>query len=1636
MNYYFITEKLKDEITTVISNVFPNLNINHKYLLLDLLLDLLDTIAIKFNFDLSKRTIYENQFRQNNYQDLRGFLLMLLPYINDDGDKKKQLKNLNELFIKKKIGSTNSDKISPQYEYTNVQYSRCKRDGNKSIEIPFSIKYLMHNFYLLRDTINHVANKLYVNWLDITPLPRIQLVETDSIELITNTQTIIDNKELKEWDFNDRKQKPTFTLTIADIYDVISNDLYENIKNIKWTIFDVRYGEDVIPLLNILDKLIDLSNILNGVKYHKLEQQLKYKFNQEWQNLINSIESNTTRMKINREIIEKVLKVLIIFFDNNYKNIDEAEKTGYIRLKTPVDTEDDEEDDIDEDKKINTISKDVILRSAKSVNPEHIYNFIENDLTILKKSYYGKLLLISEQGKYTLTNTFKLYNSLDIQYKNLYNFAKSLVHNFRIKTKFRYQKRYSIFWKMLSYDDREVILNRLNLDLESKDDIVYWFNIGRYLKTYFGLEGDDAVNRNAEIFKIIMNNLAFIIYDVLATKGVLSKFEPNNKLTDNAKLPTIEKVKKEYMRNQLKNSLKNSRLDDCYYFLTGQKYTDVIIKSTNNTYNYPTYIAEKMADGWTTTYAMNWVSQIAFYHHYMNNRIIFITGSTGVGKSTQTPKLFLYALKMIDYKDNGKIICSQPRIRPTEQNAQTIATEMGVSLTEYSSNRKTEVESSNYYIQFKHNENSHISEKSGLILRVVTDGTLLQEISKNPLLKRKTRDNRYTKNNIYDTVIVDETHEHNPNMDFILTLLKYTTYYNNNIRLVLISATMDDDEPIYRRFYREINDNRLYPINYALAKYNLDRINVDRRIHISPPGASTRSKIIDIYTPDQNPDELVLKIARETKIGDILLFQPGQSEINQSVEYLNKNLPSDIIALPYFSQMPQAQKELVENIHKNDNIYNLTTPKSVSFVTDTGETQVAKGTYKRVVIVATNIAEASITITTLRYVVDTGLQKSNEYNYQIRDAVLVTSTISETSRIQRRGRVGRIPGVPGTVYYMYKENAMKNNRIQYKISTSDISENLFTLLRISSEENELIPTIINPNKSSLLYDTVTIAKYGVDKMLLEQYFTRDQFISYYGDHTQYDYQNDRPPHSYYETGYSYETLIDNTGTFYIIHPDELCLFRNMIGNIVDIIKSDLCNVILNNCKIFSKKMDSFMNILYDRLMIFSTESGIYKTTYGTNILKLKQELELEDIKDLSNVISYIYSRQYGVSEDLVKLIPMFTVLSGAVRTLIRGETINDKYIVKIQEIQKMYNEINSDSCVLIKIIDTILEYIRKLGVYSLNEKSDQFLLQEKINYLSGNYSSVNQRLIKIFDKLKSKGDLENTTNLSMAEMNQLQKYHVIIKYNPTILDNNENKFEQWCYDHYLNHKTVRRYIEHYFKFLNKVLSCDKELLQWFDNHLEKTVKIQDAPYSRCFNITASLLHGYNFNIAKRIGTTGFYTLISYPDPKYTYNIKEITTNIYDTLVTTFGDYILFINKSDFGLSLIHNVTPKMIQQVASYIYTKERFNEDQYNDTKNRELIKYLISLFDSNKDKAKKYIASNIEQQYTKTIVDMKLDMINNYDSKILHYYSKLDDNKLFKKSMNDNKRKYKNIQYGGQVITYTNINIPYIRYLHDILT
>ena len=163
---------------------------------------------------------------------------------------------------------------------------------------------------------------------------------------------------------------------------------------------------------------------------------------------------------------------------------------------------------------------------------------------------------------------------------------------------------------------------------------------------------------------------------------------------------------------------------------------------------------------------------------------------------------------------------------------------------------------------------------------------------------------------------------------------------------------------------------------------------------------------------------------------------------------------------------------------------------------------------------------------------------------------------------------------------------MKKNKIQFDISVSNINENIYDLLRKSYQEKNLFSLNPNDSNSELLFDNLEKNfQYDLHKMIRLQYFDKEKFIDYYGnpDHNHYDYNYSKSQHDFYETGYSSKTLSDLNGNFYIIHPDELCICRNIIGDITGV--DNKCHVKYNNGRIISYKINSFWDKLLERQFV-------------------------------------------------------------------------------------------------------------------------------------------------------------------------------------------------------------------------------------------------------------------------------------------------------------------------------------------------------------------------------------------------------------------------------------------------------------------
>ncbi|XP_030621823.1 pre-mRNA-splicing factor ATP-dependent RNA helicase PRP16 [Chanos chanos] len=333
-----------------------------------------------------------------------------------------------------------------------------------------------------------------------------------------------------------------------------------------------------------------------------------------------------------------------------------------------------------------------------------------------------------------------------------------------------------------------------------------------------------------------------------------------------------------------------------------------------------------------------------------DNNIVIVVGETGSGKTTQLTQY----LHEDGYTSYGMVGCTQPRRVAAMSVAKRVSEEMGSNLGE-------EV---GYAIRFE----DCTSEKT--MIKYMTDGILLRES-----LRESDLDH-------YSAVIMDEAHERSLNTDVLFGLLREVVSRRSDLKLIVTSATMDSDK--FAAFFGNV------PI-----------------FHI--PGRTFPVDILFSKTPQEDYVEAAVKQALQIHlsgmVGDILIFMPGQEDIevtsDQIVERLEdlENAPA-LAVLPIYSQLPS---DLQAKIFQK-------APDGV-----------------RKCIVATNIAETSLTVDGIMFVIDSGYCKLKVFNPRIGMDALQVYPISQANANQRSGRAGRTG--PGQCYRLYTQSAFKNEML-------------------------------------------------------------------------------------------------------------------------------------------------------------------------------------------------------------------------------------------------------------------------------------------------------------------------------------------------------------------------------------------------------------------------------------------------------------------------------------------------------------------------------------------------------------------------------------------------------------------------------
>ncbi|QNN52428.1 ATP-dependent RNA helicase HrpA [Nocardioides mesophilus] len=345
-----------------------------------------------------------------------------------------------------------------------------------------------------------------------------------------------------------------------------------------------------------------------------------------------------------------------------------------------------------------------------------------------------------------------------------------------------------------------------------------------------------------------------------------------------------------------------------------------------------------------------------------DHQVVIVAGETGSGKTTQLPKICLELGRGVE----GMIGHTQPRRIAARSVAERIAEELGTALGDPEN-------IVGYQVRFT-------DRSSGsTLVKLMTDGILLAELQRDRLLSA------------YDTLIIDEAHERSLNIDFILGYLKQLLPQRPDLKVVITSATIDPE-----RFAEHFSaaDGTPAPI-----------IEVSGRTY--PVEVRYRPLVEESYAdPDIGAEgELVIKDQTEAIVdavqelvregpGDILVFLPGEREIRDTADVLAKLRPSRLSdafeVVPLFARLSAAEQHKVFERH-------------------TG----------RRVVLATNVAETSLTVPGIRYVVDAGYARISRYSARTKVQRLPIEPISQASANQRAGRCGRVEA--GICIRLYSE---------------------------------------------------------------------------------------------------------------------------------------------------------------------------------------------------------------------------------------------------------------------------------------------------------------------------------------------------------------------------------------------------------------------------------------------------------------------------------------------------------------------------------------------------------------------------------------------------------------------------------------
>lgn len=416
------------------------------------------------------------------------------------------------------------------------------------------------------------------------------------------------------------------------------------------------------------------------------------------------------------------------------------------------------------------------------------------------------------------------------------------------------------------------------------------------------------------------------------------------------------------------------------------------------------------------------------------HQALVIAGETGSGKTTQLPKLCLVAGRGVA----GMIGCTQPRRLAARAMARRVAAELDTGIGDL--------------VGFQVRFTEQVGARA--LVKFMTDGILLAEIGSDPWLAA------------YDTIILDEAHERSLNIDFLLGYLKRLLRKRRDLKLIVTSATIDT-----ARFAQHFDgapvievEGRAHPVEIRYRAESLAPFMGASRRALPMPGASAvlasargrmpragllgerRTRELSNGAEDRKSAEnLTEQIAtaldelmHEDPRGDVLVFLPGEREIRDAHRLLERRKYRHTEVLPLYARL---------SAHEQDRVFK-------------------PGPQRRIVL-ATNVAETSLTVPRIRYAIDSGTARVKRYSQRSQIGRLYIEPISQAAADQRAGRCGRVG--PGVCVRLYDEAdyAARPRYTDPEIRRSPLADVILALLTQGLGDVESFPFIDPPEPRAI-----------------------------------------------------------------------------------------------------------------------------------------------------------------------------------------------------------------------------------------------------------------------------------------------------------------------------------------------------------------------------------------------------------------------------------------------------------------------------------------------------------------------------------------------------------------------------------------